>query len=396
MSSIDITHQKLQHAKRASQLIFLVCGIGLSSWAPMVPIAKERLGLNDADLGLLLLLIGAGAMVAMPMAGIIVNRAGSRKVVLISALGLAISLPLLAFVDTVIVMGIVLFAFGCSIGSMDVAMNSQAIQVQKLMGKPIMSSLHGLFSVGGLVGPLGLGLLIKTGLSSFTTSLCISFIVLLLAVSQYKMLLTADTERHPATHPEKDPSKSGSAWLNATVLFIGALCLLVFLAEGVMLDWSAVYLRDIKKVNIAFAGAGYATFSIAMAIMRITGDRIVHTLKAPFIVVVGSLVSACGIFLIVWSGGLLPALAGFLLFGIGAANIVPVLFTQSAHVKGVSSAAGISVITTLGYAGQLAGPALIGFVAQHFSLPAGFILTAVLMLVVAIAGIVRKNIFSSK
>lgn len=394
MTSVDYASLQSKRARRASQFIFLICGLGLSSWAPMVPLAKERLQLNDADLGLLLLLIGAGAIVTMPLTGILVSRIGSRKVIFISSLILAFSLPLLAFIDAVILMGLVLFLFGCSVGSIDVAMNSQAIQVQKLIGKPIMSSLHGLFSVGGLLGPLGLGLLMKTGLSPFVAAVCVSLIVLFLAVSQYSSLLDANIEKQQMKHHMDSVSTPG-AWLNINVLFLGLMCFSVFLAEGAMLDWSAIYLKDFKKVDITLSGAGYATFSIAMAIMRITGDRIVYKVKGQFIVVVGSLIGAAGIFLIVMSGGIFWALVGFLIFGIGAANIVPVLFTESAHVKGVSSTGGISVITTLGYAGQLAGPALIGYVAQIYSLSAGFILTAAIMLMVAIACSIRKKIFSN-
>jgi predicted MFS family arabinose efflux permease len=390
MTSVDYASIQSKRARRASQFIFLICGLGLSSWAPMVPLAKARLQLNDADLGLLLLLIGAGAIVTMPLTGMLVSRFGSRKVIFISSLVLAFSLPLLAFADSVILMGLVLFFFGCSIGSVDVAMNSQAIQVQRLIGKPIMSSLHGLFSVGGLLGPLGFGLLIKTGLNPLAASVCVSLMVLMLAVSQYNSLLDANGEKQQMKDND-DHSSAAGAWVNINVLFLGVMCFSVFLAEGAMLDWSAIYLKDFKKVDITLSGAGYATFSIAMAVMRITGDRMVHKLKGQFIVVLGSLVGAAGIFLIVMSGGILGALTGFLLFGIGAANIVPVLFTESAHIKGISSTAGISVITTLGYAGQLAGPALIGYVAQIYSLSAGFLLTAAIILMVAIAYSIRKK-----
>jgi MFS family permease len=148
---------KISAARRATLLIFLVCGIGLSSWAPMVPFAKIKLGLNDADLGVVLLSLGAGAIFTMPVTGLLINKYGSRRMALISALIIAATLPLLLMAPTSYLLAIALFVFGAGIGSVDVAMNAQAVLVQERHGSHIMSSFHGMFSVGGLLGSIGLG-----------------------------------------------------------------------------------------------------------------------------------------------------------------------------------------------------------------------------------------------
>lgn len=151
----------VKSAKTATQLVFLICGLGLSSWAPMVPFVKDRLHLNEADLGILLLFLGLGAIIMMPLAGILMVKFGSRKLIALGTILVAITLPLLLITPGYSGMSLLLFLFGFGVGTVDVAMNAHGVQVQNLFKKPIMSSLHGLFSVGGLMGSLGIGFLIK-------------------------------------------------------------------------------------------------------------------------------------------------------------------------------------------------------------------------------------------
>lgn len=350
----------------------------------MVPYVKDRLGFHEGHLGVLLLFLGFGALVMMPLSGVLINRYGSRRVIAASAAVMAIFLPLLLIVESSFLMATVLFIFGAGVGSIDVAMNSHGIQVQNVYGRPIMSSLHGLYSVGGLLGALGLGFLVRLGLSPVYAAVGISLMLILLAVSQFGSLFSNRTEKQiiaqftrPDIHPPE--RKSRFQWLRGSVLFLGALCFTVFLAEGAVLDWSAVFLRDVKGVAPEFAGAGYASFSIAMAVMRLTGDRLVERWSNKTIVLFGSLVAAVGLVLTLASTVLPIVIAGYILLGMGAANIVPIFFSDGGKLPGLSSAISIPAITTMGYAGQLAGPALLGFIAHHFSLSAAFGLTAVLM-----------------
>lgn len=389
-AAVQADSGKVQRAKFATQAVFLICGVGLSSWAIMVPFAKDRLHLSDGSLGLLLLLLGAGAITMMPVSGLLIARFGSRVIILISAAIVAFSLPLLLLMNTAFSLGLVLFIFGSGIGTLDVAMNTHGVQVQNLIDRPIMSSLHGLFSVGGLLGPLGLGFLVKSGLPPVIAAVLISVLLLLIVGTQFRRLLKANfereiTDRFHSTKSEKESPGRKWQWLQRSVLFLGLMCFALFLAEGAMLDWSAVLLKENRGVSIVYAGAGYAAFSIAMATLRLLGDRIVVLLKGKKVVVLGCLTASAGLFLVVLTPWLVTAILGFILLGIGAANVVPILFSEAGRLKNVSPTAALAAVSTLGYSGQLAGPATLGFISQHSSLPVALGSTAVLLLAVGIS-----------
>ncbi len=381
-------------ARFATQAIFLVCGLGISSWAPMVPYVKDQLGLNESSMGLLLLFLGAGAILMMPLTGWLLSRLGSRRVILGSTVVMATALPLLLLMNSPITMALMLFIFGSGVGSIDVAMNAHGVQVQNLSDKPIMSSLHGLFSVGGLLGSLGLGFLIRSGLAPLWAAVAISCLLVVLVLSQYKVLLDAVTEQQVMarfTSPPGETSGSKVSWLHGQVIFLGALCFATFLSEGAMLDWSAIFLRDTRGVDESLSGIGYAAFSVAMAVMRLLGDRIVSRISSATVVIGGSLIGVAGFGLLIFSPWLILTLMGFVLVGIGAANIVPVFFSEGGRLREVPSSVAIPAITTMGYAGQLAGPAILGFLAQHTSLSAAFGFTGLLLLGVAIAYALKGN-----
>jgi predicted MFS family arabinose efflux permease len=392
-------------SKFATQAIFLVCGFAISSWAPMVPLAKERLGLNDANLGYLLLMLGLGAIAMMPVSGYLSHKFGTRIVILISGLVAAIMLPMLLLISTPIAIGAALFVFGAGIGTIDVAMNAQGIHVQHAYGKQIMSSLHGLFSVGGLCSSLGIGALIKVGLNPVAAAVAIAILLVLILVYNYSRLFDKAMEQRYATagannkdHVSSTAPKAGEQSngiknnkFSFAVIYLGLACFVVFLSEGAILDWSALFLRESKNIGIEFAGVGYAAFSIAMATMRLLGDKIVERLSGKLVVSIGGLVGALGLFLAVATPWLATALAGFVLLGIGVANVVPVFFSEAGKIKGMASSIAITIISTMGYAGQLAGPAMLGFIAYHYSLRTALAIVAVLLCAVAIGYSFKKE-----
>jgi predicted MFS family arabinose efflux permease len=386
---ITIQSGHVSKARLATQLIFLVCGLGMASWAPMVPYAKDRLGLNDANLGLLLLLLGAGAMLMMPTSGWLVSRFGSRVIISCAALIMAFTLPLLLILPSPATMAVALFIFGSGVGAIDVAMNAHGVQVQNLYDKPIMSSLHGLFSVGGLFGSLGLGFLIKLGLNPIYAIVSIAALMIIITLTQYRYLFSANVERQVIIQfstVEETPAEGSQqfGWLNGSVLFLGMMCFAIFLAEGAILDWSAIFLRDVIGIEPELAGTGYAAFSVAMATMRLVGDKLVARLNSKTVVVGGSLLGAVGLFIAILSPWVYGALLGFVLLGFGAANIVPVFFSAAGRLPGVAPTVSLSAITTIGYTGLLTGPALLGFIAQHFSLSIALGFLAVLLVIVAL------------
>ncbi|QRR01172.1 MFS transporter [Dyadobacter sandarakinus] len=366
---------RISSARRAVLLIFLVCGIGLSSWAPMVPFAKIALGLSEADLGVVLLALGAGAIFTMPLTGILINKYGSRRVALCAALVIAALLPLLLMASSAYQLALALFVFGSGIGSIDVAMNAQAVLVQDKYGSHIMSSFHGMFSLGGLLGSIGLGFLIRAGLSATVAAVSISAALILITLTQYKHLLPR--------HEEAKTDSHGLSLPQGPTLWLGIMCFIVFLAEGSMLDWSAVFLQFSRGFDPSLSGLGYASFSVAMAAMRLTGDKIIHQLGAPKVVLYGMLVAGTGLLLAVTVPIPAAALAGFVMVGLGAANVVPVFFTAAGRIPNIPPAAALAAVTTLGYAGQLAGPAMIGFIADVTSLSMALGLVALLLFLVA-------------
>jgi predicted MFS family arabinose efflux permease len=363
-------------ARRATSAMFLICGTATSSWAPMVPFAKDRLALDEAALGFILLALGGGSTVAMPLAGVAIHRFGSRPVVLTAALGTCAALPFLAVPISPTLLAITLFAFGAALGALDVAMNAQAIAVQHAAGRPMMSSFHALFSVGGIAGALLVSLFLRGGIGLLPCAVSIAVVLAALALFEQRHLVAdlggADTGTFTIVP-------------KAAVLFLGALCFLSFLGEGAVLDWSAVFLREHREVDVSLAGVGYAVFSVAMTICRLTGDAMTHRFGPRAMLRIGGAL-ACAGFL---GAALLPspiaALAGFAIVGIGAANIVPVLFSGAGRVPGVAPGIALATITTIGYVGLLLGPALIGFVADATSLPLAFVLVAVLFGVVAVS-----------
>jgi len=378
----------LKKARFALKAIFLVCGVGISSWAPMVPYTKDRLGLDDGQMGVLLLFLGAGAITVMPITGWLISKLGSRKTTIGAAIVMSLSLPLLLQMDSSVAMAIMLFVFGAGLGCIDVSMNAHGVQIQNLSEKPIMSSIHGLFSVGGLVGPLVIGFLIKAGLEPLIAAVSVGALMLVIVFTQYRFLMNASTEENVIrrfTPETSDAGAGGTSWLNGQVIFLGTMCFIVFLAEGAMLDWSAIFLRDNRGIEEALSGAGYAAFSVAMALMRLVGDKVVSKLDTKTVVSGGAFVGVAGFALIIFTPWLIGAFLGFVLVGIGAANIVPVFFSEGGRLKNVSSSVAIPAITSMGYAGQLAGPAMLGFIAQQTSLPIAFGFTGFLLLLVGIA-----------
>lgn len=352
----------------STRAVFLVAGLAMAAWAPLVPFAKARVGVEDGALGLLLLCLGLGSIVAMPITGVLASRFGCRAVIVGSAVAVAIVVPFLALADSVAGLAITLALFGASIGTLDVAINIQAVMVEKDSGRNMMSGFHGLFSLGGIVGAGGVSLLLGMGVAPLIATIAISVLLVVLLGVAFSGLLTYGNREGGDTPLFVVPK--------GIVIFIGLLCFLVFLGEGAILDWSALFLISAHLVDPAHAGFGYTMFAVAMTIGRLTGDMIVKTLGGMKVVVGGSLVAALGFLLAVFAP--VPALAfvGFLLVGIGASNIVPVLFSAAGRQTRMPPSLAIAAITTMGYAGILAGPAAIGFLAQHWNLSVAFVVVA--------------------
>lgn len=368
----------LATARRATRVIFLVSGIGMSAWAPMVPYAKARLGLDDAQLGLALLVFGGGSMLSMPFVGWLAHKLGNRTVIVASGLLMCLALPALAMASSIAALVAALFYFGVMLGAVDVAMNAHAVDVERLDGGRLMSGFHGLFSVGGLTGAAVVSGLLAIGLPLPIAAAAIAAVLFGLVLWLRGDLLD-DAPRPSATEKTTFGMPHALAWL------LGLMCFASFLAEGAMLDWSAVFLRDFRGFAAASAGFGYACFSVAMALGRLTGDRLIARFGPVWAVRTGAALAVAGFLCVAWAPGALAALGGFVLIGLGASNIVPVMFSAAGRLPGTPPAIAIATATTLGYAGLLSGPALIGFVAHASSLPVAFAAVAGLLVLVGLS-----------
>ena len=360
--------------QRATRVVFFITGFGNSAWAALVPFAKARAGISDGALGLLLLCLGIGSIVTMPVAGAFAAKFGCRRVIVAAALVVATTLPLLATLSALPSLVVALMIFGAGIGALDVAMNIQAIIVERGSGRSMMSGFHGLFSVGGIAGAGGMAALLSAGASPLAATLCVSLgVVVALAVSTARLLPYGARNEGPAF-----------AIPHGIVLFIGTLCFVLFLAEGAVLDWSGVFLTSIRHMSTSYAGLGYAAFATTMTIGRLAGDRIVDRLGQRRVVLVGGLCAASGFIVAIAVPSWQVALLGYALIGAGCANIVPVLFSAVGRQRAMPENVAVPAITTIGYAGILAGPAGIGFIAHLTDLPTAFLVLAAMLVAVSL------------
>jgi MFS family permease len=252
----------------ATQLSFLVAGFGIACWAPLVPLAKQRLGIDDAALGLLLLCIGAGSVTAMVATGPLSNRYGSKPVIMGSGILLALVLPALSVAATPVTLGALLLIFGGALGSLDVAMNIHAIEVERAADRPLMSGFHGLFSVGGVAGSGAMTLCLSAGIAALpATLLCSGLMLAAMMIAGPRLLDSTRAEEGPAF-----------VMPHGIVLLLAVLAMTTFLAEGAMLDWSALLVTQQGLAAPAQAGLGYIMFASAMTIGRLLGDAVVARL----------------------------------------------------------------------------------------------------------------------
>lgn len=366
--------EKPEH-RLAVRLAFLVAGFGVACWAPLVPFARQRLGVDEGALGVLLLCLGLGSVVAMAAAGMLSTRFGTRRVIVCSGFGMAALLPLLAVAGSPWSLGLALAAFGACLGSLDVAMNINALEVERAAGKPLMSGFHGLYSVGGFIGAAFMTLLLSMDFEPLhATLLGAALMALAVVVAWPYVLETARSSSGPLFVMPR-----GLVWLMAL------LAAVTFLAEGAVLDWSALLLTEAKLVAPAQGGIGFMLFSIAMTAGRLTGDAVVARLGDRRTLVVGGVIAVAGVAALLLAPVRLMALAGFVLIGLGASNLVPVLFRRAGQQAVMPAAFAVSAVTTAGYAGVLLGPALIGFLAAGVGLSTAFWLLAALLALVPVS-----------
>ncbi|AZV19652.1 MULTISPECIES: MFS transporter [unclassified Mesorhizobium] len=367
--------------------IFLANGFLTGSWAPQIPVFLTRLEISKFTLGLLILLFGVGAVVAMTWCGHLISRHGSRTVLRWFALCGSLGLMVVALAPNVPLAAAAMIIFGGSIGGMDVAMNANAVVVERRLSRAVMSSSHGFWSLGGFAGG-GLGGFAIQHYGHLAHAAAVTVFAFAVIAVAVRHLLTEDSPQAAEHHKFALPA-------NPLVYLIGLMALLAMISEGAVLDWAALYLRQELGADLAVAGLAYAGFSGVMAITRFFGDGIRNRFGAVTTLRVSALVAAVGMLV----AGLAPspwlAIAAFAFCGFGIANMVPIIFSAGGNQEGMSSGTGMSVVTTIGYCGILVAPSAIGFVAEHSSFGPIFItMSGLLIIVLLMAGLAHRAEFA--
>jgi len=358
-----------QKPRLATYLCFAAAGFGVACWAPLVPFAKLRLGIGEGSLGFILLCLGLGSIFAMPLAGALSTKFGSKPVILAGGYGMAIFLPFLASVGHAVSLAVVLLFFGAFLGSVDVAMNLQAVEVERRAARPMMSGFHALFSLGAFAGSGFMTLLLSNHISPFEGTLGGAIVVAGAVTAAAPGLLKVQAEGHAPLF----------ALPHGVVLILALLALVGFLVEGALLDWGALLLVSSKLVGAIQGGIGYMLFSIAMTVGRLTGDWTVTKLGERRVFVLGGILAISGFAILLEATLPSVALSGFICIGLGLANIVPIVFRHAGRQQQMPVALAVAAVTGAGYAGMLVGPALMGFLAQAFGLRGAFVALALLL-----------------
>ena len=368
----------------AVALLFLMNGYIFGGWAPKIPEFAERLGLDSAGMGLMILVFGLGSLAMMPVAGALSAHRGSGMVVRIFALAFIPALLVIAFVPNVITAVIVMFYFGGTMAAMDVSMNANAVAVEKKMRRAIMSSCHAFWSLGGLLGASSGGFLIQK-LGVFSHSVIVTLVAAFLVVLCWKIVL------HDAPHPDEPKDESRSRLPRSPLPWlIGVVALFCMIPEGAILDWGALYMRNELGASVALSGFAFAGFSLTMAIMRFAGDLIRDRLGAVMTLRICGTIAICGLAIIGLAPNTTIAIAGFALAGVGISNMVPIVFSAAGNLPGMAAGVGLSVVTTMGYSGILLAPSVIGFIAEHTGLASIFLaLSGFLVVVLAVSRLAR-------
>lgn len=371
----------LTRGRVAVSLLFLLYGTILGTWTARIPAVKQRLGLSDGQLSIGLLAFAAGAIVGMQAAGPLVDRLRSGRVMIPAAVADGALLVLPAFAFDLPVLALCLFAFGAVHGTLNVAMNVNAVEVQRAMDRPIISSCHAVYSAGGFLGAGIGGLFAFAGAGAGTTFLSVAGGAVLVAVWAAAWALPAEL----TPRPEPDPGAArGGAALTA-VLFLGVLVFCCLVGEGAAADWSAVYLRDSLGSAAGFAATAYAAFSIAMMGGRLAGDRLTAWLGPVRLVRACGVLAAVGLACALLIGRPLAGVAGFACLGAGLSCIAPQVFAAAGSRDPARAGQAIGRVAGMGFLGFVVGPVVIGGAAQLFGLPRALLIPALLALFVAAA-----------
>jgi MFS family permease len=373
-----IAAREVRDAQVAVAATFFTHGLLFASWAAHIPHVKAELGLTNGSLGLALLGVPIGSVSAIALTAYLVPRFGSRRVVHVALVGYCVAGPFVGLAGAVAALFVALFFWGAFQGTLDIAMNTQAITVEGAKQRPLMNGMHASWSIGAFFGA-GVGALaVATGVSLSTQLVVLG--ALALAVVGW-----LDRSQLPdAPHDSETARAAGGRRISAAMVLLGVVAFASMLCEGAAADWSSVYLRDSLDGSKASSGLAYAAFAFAMVLVRFFGNRLLARYPAHVLLpaLAGATTVGFGAALLVDS---VPAgIAGFFLLGIGVGAVVPTAFSAAGRLPNVHPGVGVAAVSGLGWAGFVCGPPLIGQVANALSLPVALAIVPILTAVIAV------------
>ena len=374
----------LHPARRGVTLVFFVYGGVLATWVSRLPLIKQELGLNTAELSVALLGSPVGLILATQLASALVRRWTSATVTRWASVAACAAMTLPAFAWSLGSLACALFLLGMSLGTLDIAMNTQGVAIERGYDRPIMSGIHGSYSVGVLagasVGALAAHFDVDPRVHFVVAAVCLA--VLGILGSGPLLGAEADTGSVP-DDAAADPARRPALAHHPALIALGVIAFCCLFAEGAVDDWSGVYLHEEQGASLGIAPLGAAACGIGMATGRFAGDAVIARLGRPGTLWRASLIAGAGMTLAVFAPAPGVAIAGYGVLGLGVATIVPIAFTMAGNTAGVAPAWAISRVTTLGYVGLFSSPPVIGLVAQATGLAAALAIPAVLLLLVA-------------
>jgi len=378
-----MTRHVVERARHATHAAFFVFGFLMAVFGVHVPSIRTHYRLDDGTLAIALLGVAAGAVLCLALAGRVIAAFGARRVAAVAAGAMGIALALLLRFDTYPALLVTMVALGSAVGLFDVALNTEGSFIEATLGRKVMSLMHGMWSLGGMSGAALGAWMLERAIAPALQLQAVAAVVVLLAWAATTGMLPSHAAADGA-----GPS-GGTGWrampprTRRALLLLGLLAVLGLLAEGAIYDWSVLFLQRERGAAPALAALGFAAFSGAMALGRFGGDALRERLSAPSLLGFSAALAAAAMTVVLLVHDVRVALAGLALVGLGLANVIPILFVAASRIEGASPAAGIALVSSLGWIGIVLGPPLVGGVAQASSLTAGLALVVVASMALA-------------
>jgi fucose permease len=360
---LKLSVPQLVRARWSARILFMALGVFAGTWGAHIPSVKAAYAVSDARLSMVLLAAAIGTVSSLFVAGRVVARLGVRKTVTVAAMLMCATLAAVLEFPSVSILFAAMLVFGASMSLFDVSINTEGSELEAMGGRAVMSNLHGMFSLGGMAGAALAAWMFAAGIAPGLQLFGLAGGVAVVVVVAARGML----ETH-GTGGDADSAKAHFAWPRGLLLVIGLLIFAGMTAEGVMYDWSVLYLKEEVAMPQALAALGYATFAGAMALARFGGDALRERYAEPTILRVGATVATLAMAVVLLAANPWIALVGFAVMGAGLAPVAPILFNAATRVPGVSRAAAIASVTSIGYSGFMIGPPLIGVIATATSL----------------------------